>query len=54
MRQNRQGDAGLARLPTELVDRLTRPFAQFLRIEAASGAVLLLFTLAALVLSNSP
>jgi NhaA family Na+:H+ antiporter len=52
--RNRQVDAGLARLPTELVDRLTRPFAQFLRIEAASGAFLLLFTVAALVLSNSP
>lgn len=53
-RQKRQADAGLARLPTELVDRLTRPFAQFLRIEAASGAFLLLFTVAALILSNSP
>jgi NhaA family Na+:H+ antiporter len=52
--RNRQADTGLARLPTEFVDRLTKPFAQFLRIEAVSGAVLLLFTVAALVLSNSP
>jgi Na+:H+ antiporter, NhaA family len=38
----------------ERLDRLTRPFARFLRIEAAGGAVLLLFTAVALVLSNSP
>jgi len=50
MQQNRQADTGLARLPTEFVDRLTKPFAQFLRIEAASGTVLV----AALFLSNSP
>lgn len=42
------------RLPPELMDWLLQPFARFLRIEAAAGAVLLLFTLAALVLSNSP
>lgn len=41
-------------LPKGLVDRVTRPFAWFLRIEAAGGAVLLLFTVAALLLSNSP
>ena len=44
----------LARLPREVVDRIRRPFARFLRIEAAGGAVLLLFTVAALVLANSP
>lgn len=54
MSEDRHADAELARLPKELVDRLTKPFAWFLRIEAASGAVLLLFTVAALVLSNSP
>jgi Na+:H+ antiporter, NhaA family len=54
MLRSRQADATLARLPTELVDRLTRPFAQFLRVEAASGALLLLSTVAAIVLSNSP
>jgi Na+:H+ antiporter, NhaA family len=44
----------LHRLPKELVDRLAEPFSRFLRIEAAGGAVLLLFTVAALVLANSP
>lgn len=42
------------RLPKAFMDRVTPPFARFLRIEAAGGAVLLLFTLAALALSNSP
>jgi Na+:H+ antiporter, NhaA family len=46
-------DARLARLPTGLVDRLTKPFAQFLRIEAAAGSVLLLCTVVTLALSNS-
>jgi NhaA family Na+:H+ antiporter len=45
-----QGSAGL---PTEIADRLTKPFAQFLKIEAAAGVVLLFATAAALVLSNS-
>lgn len=54
MSRDRQADAGLVRLPSEPVDSLTRPFAQFLGVEAAAGAVLLLFTLAALLLSNSP
>ena len=54
MNENRQNEVGLARLPTGLVDRLTKPVAHFLRIEAAAGSVLLLFTIAALVLSNSP
>ena len=36
------------------MDRLRRPFARFLRVEAAAGAVLLLFTMAAIGLSNSP
>jgi NhaA family Na+:H+ antiporter len=49
-----QSDAKLARLPAGLVDRLVKPFTRFLRIEAAAGSVLLLFTVAALVLSNSP
>jgi NhaA family Na+:H+ antiporter len=46
-------DGAISRLPREIVDRLTRPFARFLLIEAAGGAVLLLFAVAALVLSNS-
>lgn len=41
-------------LPKEFGDRLTQPFAWFLRIEAAGSAILLLFTVAALALSNSP
>jgi NhaA family Na+:H+ antiporter len=38
----------------ELVDRLTKPFAWFLRLEVLSGGFLLLSTVAALALSNSP
>ncbi len=34
-------------------DRLTKSFARFLRIEAFAGAVLLLCTIAAIVISNS-
>lgn len=44
----------LGRLPRELADRWTRPFARFLLIETAGGAILLVFTAAALALSNSP
>lgn len=54
MREDRQPNAQITRLPKELVDRLTKPFSRFLRVEAAGGAILLLFTVAALVLSNSP
>lgn len=54
MKDDQRGLAESSRLPTELVDRLTKPFARFLAIEAATGAILLLFTVAALVLSNSP
>jgi Na+:H+ antiporter, NhaA family len=43
----------LDRLPSEIADRFTKPFAQFLRIEAAAGAILLFFTVTALLLSNS-
>jgi NhaA family Na+:H+ antiporter len=42
------------RLPTEFVDWLTNPLTRFFRIEIASGFVLLLFTIAALVLANLP
>jgi NhaA family Na+:H+ antiporter len=41
-------------LPTAMLDRWTKPFSRFLAIEASTGAVLLLATTAALVLSNSP
>jgi NhaA family Na+:H+ antiporter len=54
MSKDLQANTDLTRLPREFVDRLTQPFARFLRIEAAGGAILLLFTVAALVLSNSP
>src|SRR5579872_4736368 len=43
-----------AGLPREVADRFTSPLSRFLKIEAATGAVLLLATLAALMLSNSP
>ena len=54
MTQGRQLDPGFDRLPGEVVDWLMKPFASFLRIEAAAGAILLAVTIAALVLSNSP
>jgi NhaA family Na+:H+ antiporter len=41
-------------LPQQFGDRLTKPFSRFFQIEAAGGLVLLLFTVAALALSNSP
>ncbi len=41
-------------LPRGLIDRVAPSFVRFLHIEAAGGAVLLLFTIAALILSNSP
>lgn len=40
-------------LPTEIVDRFIKPFARFLQIKTATGILLLLATLAALILSNS-
>lgn len=41
-------------LPHEPIHRLTEPFVRFLHIETAGGTVLLLVTIAALALSNSP
>lgn len=41
-------------LPREMADAFTKPFARFLKIEAASAVLLLLATLAALGLANSP
>ncbi len=52
--EERKAARELSQLPTELVDRLAKPFARFLRIEAAGGVVLLLFAVVALALSNSP
>src|SRR5690349_1315195 len=40
-------------LPSEIADHLTRPFARFLKVESATGVVLLLATAAAIILSNS-
>ncbi|NIS37996.1 Na+/H+ antiporter NhaA, partial [Candidatus Saccharibacteria bacterium] len=42
------------RLPLELIDWIASPLARFLAIEVASGGVLLFFTIAALIFSNSP
>jgi len=41
-------------LPRAPIDRLVRPLAHFLHVEAASGVVLLVCTAAALALANSP
>ncbi|HYD62845.1 MAG TPA: Na+/H+ antiporter NhaA [Noviherbaspirillum sp.] len=54
MTENRQTDKDLIQLPKEFGDRLKEPFSRFFHIEAAGGATLLLFTIAAVVLSNSP
>jgi NhaA family Na+:H+ antiporter len=54
MGENRPAFTEISRLPKEIIDRLTKPFVRLLQIEAAAGAVLLLFTVAALALSNSP
>jgi NhaA family Na+:H+ antiporter len=40
-------------LPHEIADRVTKPFARFLKIEAAAGGLLFLAVLLALVLANS-
>ncbi|WP_299938315.1 Na+/H+ antiporter NhaA [uncultured Nitratireductor sp.] len=41
-------------LPHAIADRVTKPFARFLKIEAAAGGLLLLSMLIALLLANSP
>jgi Na+:H+ antiporter, NhaA family len=51
---DQQENPEATQLPKEFVDRLKSPFVRFLYIESAAGAILLLFTVAALVLSNSP
>lgn len=43
----------LGQLPKETADLFTRPLTRFLRIEAMAGAILLLCTVVALVLSNT-
>jgi NhaA family Na+:H+ antiporter len=54
MSENLPAHTKTTRLPKEFLDRLKEPFTRFLRIEAAGGAVLLFFTIAALALANSP
>ncbi|WP_246480036.1 Na+/H+ antiporter NhaA [Motiliproteus sediminis] len=54
MMTDQQQELETTGLPKAFIDRLTNPFGRFLRIESASGAILLVFTVAALVLSNSP
>ena len=46
-------DQANAGLPREIADHFTEPFARFLKVEAAAGALLLFATVAALILSNS-
>lgn len=41
-------------LPHEMADRVTKPLARFLKIEAAAGGLLLLSVLMALLLASSP
>ena len=41
-------------LPHETADKITKPFARFLKIEAAAGGLLLLAVLFGLALANSP
>ncbi|GGC11852.1 Na(+)/H(+) antiporter NhaA [Marinobacterium zhoushanense] len=53
MADDPQPEPAVTRLPPAYVNRLLQPFTRFLHIEAAGGAVLLLFTAAALALSNS-
>jgi NhaA family Na+:H+ antiporter len=54
MTENPRTDTQRVRLPSEAIDSLTGLFTRFLRIEAAGGAILLLFALSALLLANSP
>jgi len=53
MKKGQLSNAGIPQLPQELIDRFTKPIKRFLHIQAAAGFVLLLFTIAALTLSNS-
>ncbi len=51
MASHESGEIGL---PEERIHRITQPLARFLHVEAAGGVVLLLSTIVALVLANSP
>lgn len=46
-------DRSAVDLPSEPADRITKPFARFLKIEAAAGGLLFLAAVIALILSNS-
>lgn len=54
MAESHRAISGTDSLPSEPIDRIVQPLARFLHVEAASGIVLLLFTVAALALANSP
>ena len=43
-----------AKMPYETADKFTKPFARFLKVEAAAGGLLLVAVLLALALANSP
>lgn len=46
-------DPGSPGLPHEFADRITKPFARFLKVEAAAGGLLLVATIAALIVANT-
>ncbi|UCE86325.1 MAG: Na+/H+ antiporter NhaA [Deltaproteobacteria bacterium] len=46
--------AGESALPREPISRITQPLEEFMHVESSSGIVLLLATVTALVLANSP
>lgn len=47
-------DPSVTRLPVEILDRLTRTYARFLTFEAGAGVALLVATMVAVSLANSP
>ena len=47
-------ESPLPSLPNEPIGRLTAPIQRFMHVEAAGGVVLLLATVTALILANSP
>lgn len=53
-KEHRDGTSAAGQLPHELSDRLKRPFTLFFQVHAAGGGVLLLCSLVALGLANSP
>jgi len=54
MNSDQHANLDNTQLPKEIVDRISNSLVRFLHIESAAGAILLLFTIAALALSNSP